>query len=203
VNFLALLGWSSPTQEEVLTVYQITSEFTLERVHAAPSVFDHQKLEWLNQQWIQRLDPDDFVRRVLELYPETPEDILRRVTELELIQTRITRLDEVPASIRYLHERPTIGPASAQKWLGSDEAVGTLTTIAERLGSLEPWTSETIKACIQGTIEELGLHRRKGPKPIFVAIAGSEVALPLFESIWLIGKDEAVARLRAAISGSG
>jgi glutamyl-tRNA synthetase len=202
-NFLALLGWSSPTQEEVLTMGQIIGEFTLDRVHAAPGVFDHQKLEWLNQQHIQRLDGEDFVRRVLELYPETPEDVLRKVTELDLIQTRIARLDEVPAAIRYLHERPAVDPKAAEKWLGTEEPSRTLETVASRLQSLDPWTPEAIKESVQGTIEELGLHRRKGPKPIFVAIAGSEVALPLFESIALIGRDEAVARLRAAISASG
>ncbi|MCI0637219.1 MAG: hypothetical protein L0206_25385, partial [Actinobacteria bacterium] len=137
-------------------------------------------------------------KRVLVLYPDTPEDVLGKVTELELIQTRITRLDEVPEAIRYLHERPAVDPSAAQKWFGPEEAVKTLEAVAGRLESLDPWTPEAIKDCIQGTIEERGLHRRKGPKPIFVAIAGSEVALPLFESIWLIGREEAVARLRAA-----
>jgi glutamyl-tRNA synthetase len=195
-NFLCLLGWSSPTQEEFLLVDQIIEEFTLDRVHQAPSVFDHQKLEWLQQQHVQRLDPEDFVRRVLAFRPDTPEDVLRGVAEL--LQTRVVRLDEVPNAISYLHERPSIEPDAAKKWLGTDESSRTLETVASRLESLDPWTAEAIKNAVQGAIEELGLHRRKGPKPIFVAISGSEVALPLFESICLIGREEAVARLRAA-----
>ena len=201
VNFLSLLGWSSPTQEEMLAVEQIINEFTLDRVHPSPSVFDHQKLDWLQQQYVQRLDPDDFVRRVLDLYPDTPADLLRKVTELELIQTRIVRLEEVPSAIRYLHERPTIEPKSAEKWLRSEEASRTLEAVASRLESLDPWTVEAIKDAVQSTISELGLHRRKGPKPIFVAISGSEVALPLFESIWLLGREESVDRLRAVTTG--
>jgi glutamyl-tRNA synthetase len=185
----------------MLPVDRIVEEFTLERVHPSPAVFDHQKLEWLNQRYIQQLSAEEFVRRVLELYPETPRALLEKVTELDLIQTRIVRLDEVPAAIGYLHERPQIDPDAARKWLGTDEASRTLLTVASRLESLEPWTSEAIKDAVQGTIAELGLHRRKGPKPIFVAVSGSEVALPLFESIWILGRDEAVGRLRAAASG--
>jgi glutamyl-tRNA synthetase len=198
VNFLALLGWSSPTQEEILGREQIVREFTLDRVHQAPSVFDRQKLDWLNQQWIQRLDPDDLVRRVREFDSSVPEEILRAVAPL--VATRVVRLDQVPEAVRYLHERPSVEAEAASRWLGTEEAARTLETVASRLESLEPWTVEGIKETVQSTIAELGLHRRRGPKPIFVAISGSEVALPLFESIWILGRDEALARLRAARS---
>jgi glutamyl-tRNA synthetase len=199
-NFLALLGWSSPSQEEILPVDRVVEEFTLDRVISHPAIFDTQKLEWMNQQYLQRLQPDDFVARVLDLYPDLPQDLMRQVVELDLIQTRVTTLAEVPDAIRYLQERPTIDPKAAEKWLGSDESRKTLDTVASRLETLEPWTPAAIGECVQGVIAELGLHRRKGPKPIFVAISGSEVSLPLFESIWILGREEAVARLRAATS---
>ena len=194
MNFLALLGWSSPTQEEILGVEQMVSEFTLDRVHAAPAVFDTTKLEWMNQQHVQRLSADEWMRRAPE---DVPRDLLKKVLDLELIQSRVTKLSEVPDAVRYLHERPEIDRQS--KWLGTDEAGKTLGTVADRLSSVEPWDPEAIKDCVQSTIAELGLHRRKGPKPIFVAIAGSEVALPLFESMYLIGRDETVERLRSAM----
>jgi glutamyl-tRNA synthetase len=198
LNYLALLGWGSPSGEELLDRDRIASEFTLERVHDAPAVFDITKLNWMNKEYIQKLSVDDLVQRVMSLYPFTDEPTLRKVAELELIQTRITTLADVPGAIRYLHERPEIDEAAAGKWLGTDEARATLSTVADRLASLEPWEPEAIKTSVQQAIEELGLHRRKGPKPIFVAIAGQETALPLFESICLIGRDESVARLRAA-----
>jgi len=201
LNFMSLLGWSSPTQEERLPVEQIVREFTLDRVHQAPSIFDHEKLKWMNQQYIQSLGRGDLEKRLLEFNPDIPRDLLHRVIELELIQSRITNLCEAGPAIRYLHERPTVDAPSAEKWLGTEEANKTLQTVAERLAALEPWAPEAIKNCVQETIAELGLHKRKGPKPIFVAVSGSEVALPLFESIWIIERDEAVARLRAAISG--
>jgi glutamyl/glutaminyl-tRNA synthetase len=166
MNYLALLGWGSPSGEEVLDRDRLISEFTIDRVHHAPAIFDTQKLDWLNQQYIQRLSAEEFVRRVVELYPDTPRDVLQKVAELELIQTRVSRLDEVPDAIRYLYERPQV---AAGKWLGAEEASRTLEAAAARLESLDPWTTDAIKDAVQNTIEELGLHRRKGPKPIFVA----------------------------------
>jgi glutamyl-tRNA synthetase len=201
VNFFSLLGWSSPTQEELLSIGQVVEEFTLDRVHQAPSIFDHQKLRWMNQEYIKKLDNETFVGKALEFDPSIPRELLERVVDLELIQTRVETLKDIHPAIGYLEARRTVDDAAAKKWLGSDEANKTLEAIADRLSALEPWEPELIKTCVQETIAELGLHRRKGPKPIFVAISGKESALPLFESIWIIGRDEAVARLRAAISG--
>jgi glutamyl-tRNA synthetase len=198
VNFLALLGWSSPSHDEILSRDRIVEEFTLDRVSPANPIFDRQKLDWMNAEYIKALPPDDLEARILGLYPDLPKDTLRKTIDLELIQTRITTLSEVQDAIRYLHTRPDIDPKAAAKWLGTEEANRTLTEVADVLESLEPWEAEAIMAAIQAKIAELGLHRRKGPKPIFVAISGSEVALPIFQSIWILGRAESVVRLRAA-----
>ncbi len=201
LNFLALLGWSSPTEDEILSKERLISEFTLERVHPAPGAFDRTKLTWMNQEYIKQLSNEELERRVLELFPGTPHDVLQKAIELELVQTRVETLAQIPRDIRYLDERPDIDASSAEKFLGTDEANKTLRAAVDRLEALEPWTVEAIHDALMGLIEELGLHKRKGPQPIRVAISGSHVSLPLFESIWIMGRDEAVARLRAAISG--
>jgi glutamyl-tRNA synthetase len=162
-------------------------------------VFDRDKLLWMNQEYMQRLTRDDFEGRVVALHPDTPRDALRAALDLDLLQTRVKTLAEVPGAIRYLAERPAIDPDAAKKWLGTDEASKTLDAVAGVLETLEPWEPDAIREAVQGVIESLGLHRRKGPKPIFVAVSGSEVALPIFQSMWIVGREEAVARLRAAI----
>ena len=198
-NYLALLGWSSPSGDELLDHDRVVAEFTLDRVVNSPAVFDVRKLEWMNQEYLKRLTPDDFEARVLELAPDTPRDTLRRALDLELVQTRVKTLAEVPDAIAYLHERPATDPSARDKWLGSEDADRTLTEVADALEALEPFEPEAIQTCVQAKIADLGLHKRKGPKPVFVAVSGSEVALPLFQSMYIIGRDETVARLRAAI----
>jgi glutamyl-tRNA synthetase len=200
MNYLALLGWSSESGDELMDRDRLVGEFTIERVQHSPAVFDRDKLLWMNQEYIQKLSRDDFERRVLELKPETNREALYKALDLDLIQPRVKTLAEVPDAIRYLSERPTVDPDAAKKWLGTEQATKTLETVADALQTLEPWEPDPIRETVQRIIEELGLHRRKGPKPIFVAISGSEVALPIFQSIWIIGRDEAVTRLRAAAS---
>lgn len=202
MNYLALLGWSPGSDREVLSRDELVELFTLDGVVSSPAVFDIQKLDWMNQQYMQKLPKDELARRILELFPDTPLETLRSVLDLDLIQSRVVRLSDIPDAIGYLHERPAIDEAAAGKWLGTDEASRTLNAVAARLQQLEAWEIDLIKTTIQSAIEELGLHRRKGPKPIFVAIAGKETALPLFESIYLIGREESVARLRRAVPGS-
>lgn len=200
VNYLALLGWSPGTDEEFFPLDDLVESFDLDAVQSSPAIFDRVKLTWLNQEHLKTLSTEEFETRVLELAPDIPKETLRTVLDKELVQTRVKTLAEVPEAIRYLYERPEIDEKSRDKWLGTEEANRTLERVAELLESHEPWTSETIKDAIQGLIADLGLHKRKGPKPIFVAISGSEVALPLFESIEMIGREEAVARLRAAVA---
>jgi len=202
MNYLALLGWSSESGDEILDRDRLIREFSLDRVQHSPAVFDRDKLLWMNQEYMQKLSRAEFERRVLELRPDTPAEALRRALELDLLQTRVKTLAEVPDAIRYLAERPAIDPDAARKWLGTEEANKTLEAVADVLDALEPWEPDAIREAIQRVIEDLGLHRRKGPKPIFVAISGSEVALPIFQSIWIIGRSEATDRLRDAIVDS-
>jgi glutamyl-tRNA synthetase len=202
MNYLALLGWSSESGDEILDRDRLVSEFAIERVQHSPAVFDREKLLWMNQEYLQKLTREDFEARVLELCPDTPREALHKALDLDLLQTRVKTLAEVPGAIGYLATRPKIDPGAAKKWLGTDEANKTLDAVANALESLEPWEPEAIRESVQAIIEELGLHRRKGPKPIFVAISGSEIALPIFQSMWIIGRDESVARLRAATDTS-
>ena len=89
------------------------------------------------------------------------------------------------------------GATHAGEPLITDDA-SILPAAAETLGSLEPWEVQPIKDALQGLIGQLGLHRKRAPKAMFVAISGKDTALPLFESIYLIGREESVARLRGA-----
>src|SRR6476646_10489430 len=101
VNYLALLGWSTGTEEEVLTVDEIIERFDLREVHKGGAVFDRERLEWLNGQWIRRLEPDDLVDR------------LRPFVEAEKVAGRIDWMpsdDELGALLPIIQERlPTLG----------------------------------------------------------------------------------------------
>ena len=190
VNYLALLGWSPGTGEELMSRERIVELFSLDGLQKSNAVFDVNKLNWMNQEYIKTLPAAELESRILAIDDSIPRDILRQALEMQLLQTRITTLAQVRDDMKYLYERPAVKVENADE---------TLSLLASKLGSLDPWSVDGVRDAVRSTIEELGLHRRKGPKPIFLAISGSERALPLFESIYIIGKDEAVTRLRAAI----
>jgi glutamyl-tRNA synthetase len=187
-NYLTLLGWAPGTGEEIMSRERIVSLFSLDGLQKSNAVFDLAKLDWMNQEYIKVLPVAELRDRILALDPSIPPDVLQQALDLEMLQTRIKTLAEVHDAMKYLYERPSVPPVAG---------VETLTVLASKLETVE-WSVDAIRDAVQSTVEELGLHRRKGPKPIFMAIAGSERALPLFESIYIIGRDEAVARLRSA-----
>jgi glutamyl-tRNA synthetase len=201
-NYLSLLGWAPGTGEEIMSVEQRIELFSLEGLQTSNAVFDLAKLDWMNQEYIKTLPRPELESRILALDPSIPSDVLKQVLDHELIQTRITTLAQVPDDIRYLYEPPELDESAAAKFLGTGEANTVLSAVSDKLEALEPWSVDGIREAVQGTIEEHGIHRRKGPKPIFVAIAGTDRALPLFESIYIVGQHEAVSRLRAATSTS-
>ncbi len=191
-NYLSLLGWAPGTGEEIMSLERRVELFSLDGLQTSNAVFDIKKLEWMNEEYIKTLPVDELRDRIVALDPSIPRDVLQQALDMELLQTRIKTLAEVRDAMRYLYERP---PASEV----AEEARATLSMLASKLETSD-WSVEAIRDAVQSTVEELGLHRRRGPKPIFVAIAGSEKALPLYESIYIIGRDEALARLRAAMS---
>jgi nondiscriminating glutamyl-tRNA synthetase len=101
VNYLALLGWSTGTEEEVLSLDELVKRFDLGQVNKAGAVFDRERLEWLNGQWIRRLEADDLIER------------LRPFLERDLAAGRIDRLPadgEVRAILPVVQERlPRLG----------------------------------------------------------------------------------------------
>ena len=101
VNYLALLGWATGTEEEILGLDEIVERFDIDDVHKGGAVFDRERLEWLNGQWIRRLTPDDLIDR------------LRPFVTAEFEAGRIDRMpsdEELAALLPVVHDRlPTLG----------------------------------------------------------------------------------------------
>jgi glutamyl-tRNA synthetase len=201
VNFLALLGWSYDDKTTVMSREELVERFTLERVGASPAVFDFKKLEWLNGVYLRALPLDEYADRLVAYLREQgydwDEELVRRAAPL--VQEKIARLGEFPGFAGFLFARVEPDPAQ----LG-DGAV--LPAAAEALGEVEPFDAERIETALRGLAERLGLKPREAFQPIRLAVTGSSVSPGLFESLELLGKEEALARLagsgRGGASGS-
>ena len=194
VNFLALLGWSYDDKTTVMTRDELVERFTLERVGASPAVFDFKKLEWLNGVYLRGLSREEYADRLVaylrEQGYEWDEELVRRAAPL--VQEKIATLGEFPAFAGFLFARVEPDPEQ----LG-DGAV--LPAAAEALAEVDPFEAERIESALRALAQRLGLKPREAFQPIRLAVTGSSVSPGLFESLELLGKEEALAR----IGGSG
>jgi glutamyl-tRNA synthetase len=198
VNFLALLGWSYDDKTTVMSREELVERFTLERVGASPSVFDFQKLDWLNGVYLRALPPDEYADRLSaylrEQGYEWDEELVRKVAPL--VQEKIATLGEFPAFAGFFFARvEPDGEVDGQ----------VVPAAAETLAQVEPFEAGAIESALRGLADRLGLKPREAFQPIRLAVTGSKVSPGLFESLEVLGRDESLARLgsgRGGASGS-
>ena len=192
VNFLALIGWSYDDRTEIMSVAELIERFTLERVGASPGVFDYQKLEHLNGVYLRALPTEEYAERLVAYLREQgydwDEELIRRAAPL--VQEKITTLGEFPAFAGFLFKDVEPDPALL------DGAV--LGEAESALAEVEPFTAEAIEQSLRTLAERLELKPREAFQPIRVAVTGSRISPGLFESLELLGRDRALARIRSA-----
>jgi len=210
VNYLAFLGWSTGTEEEVLSLAEIAARFEIGAVHKGGAIFDRERLEWLNGQWIRRLEPDDLIDR------------LRPFVEAEHAAGRIDRMpsgDELRSLLPIISERlPTLGAIGdlvGFLWV-DDVAVEPALLVPKR------WDAATTRdglAAARAAIAEVGavvfeaeeiepplraLAETRGWKAgdlfmaIRVAVTGRTATPPLFDTLVALGRERVLERLDRA-----
>jgi glutamyl-tRNA synthetase len=197
VNFLALLGWSYDDRTELMTRAELVERFTLERVGASPATFDYRKLDWMNGVYLRALPPETYADALLTWLGEQGYDwdagLVRRAAPL--VQEKIGRFGEFPAFAGFLFGDVQPDPAEL------DGGSGVLGAAREALAAVEPFTAESIEPALRAVAERLELPPRKAFQPIRLAVTGSKVSPGLFESLELLGKERALARISAAETG--
>jgi glutamyl-tRNA synthetase len=194
MNYLALLGWSLDAETTVLAPDELVDGFTLERVGTNPATFDYQKLEWLNGVYLRAMPSEEYAERLLgylrEVGFEGAEETVRAA--VPLVQEKIPTLGQFPGFAGFLFA--SVEPEPGQ--LGDSAEL--LSAARDALAGLEPFAAERIEAELRALAERFDLKPRQAFQPIRVAVTGSTVSPGLFESIELLGREEALARLSAA-----
>ncbi len=204
-NFLMLLGWAPPDDREIMPFKELAELWRLEDVHSSPAYFDVKKLEAFNGEYIRAMSTEEFVDRcqpwlVAPHAPWHPERFDRAAFEsmAPLVQTRVTRLAEVPAMVDFVFlEEPKTDPASWDKAMKAPDAA---TVLDDTITAYEtvPWDADALKAALEMVGERVGLKLGKAQAPVRVAVTGRTVGPPLFESLVVLGRERTLERLRAA-----
>ena len=207
VNFLALLGWSPGTDEEVLTLDDLVRQFSLARISGGNAVFNPEKLEWLNGQHLARLSPDvltallepTLVERALwrDGLRASDRDWWHRV--LELLKPRARMLDDLVAGATpFLANVVVYDPAAVAKHLSAPDLAAHVAAVAdafERLPSFDRMSSEE---ALRGLAESRGVKAATLIHATRVAVTGQANSPGLFEVLELVGRDRVCERLRRA-----
>ena len=210
VNYLALLGWSTGTEEEILSLDDLTKRFDLDHVQKGGAVFDRERLEWLNGQWIRRLDPDELIARLEPFLEEelragridrlpAPEELRPLVP---IIQERLPTLGAIGDLIGFLWlDTVTVDPAMLvpKRW---DRAT-TLTALREARESIASAGAVAFEADeLEPPLRALAEARSWKAGDLFmairVAVTGRTAAPPLFDSLVALGRERVLERLDAA-----
>jgi glutamyl-tRNA synthetase len=208
VNFLALLGWSPGTNQEVFSREELVASFALDGISGGNAVFNPEKLDWFNQQHIMRLAPGEFGRRVkpsleaagLWLDTYVGERHTWFLAVLELLRPRTKRLEDVAAQGRYFFsDTLAYDQAAVNKHLRAPGMSAHLTALDAAFEALPDFDQASIEAALRSTADARGVKAGPLIHAVRVAVTGTTVSPGLFEVLALLGRERVHARLRAAL----
>ncbi|HEX5856062.1 MAG TPA: glutamate--tRNA ligase [Thermoanaerobaculia bacterium] len=195
-NFLALLGWSPGEDKERMTLAEMVSLFSLERIGPSPSRFDHEKLAWLNGQYLQEVPPARLME-MLKPFRVPDRDGERLTRAIALHRSRARTLAELAHALAiYGDDTVHFDEAGMKKW-GKPESALLLRTLAERLSAVEPFSHAALEEAARALAAEKGIRLGDLAQPARLALTGVLASPPLFEMIEVLGKETTLRRLLA------
>lgn len=212
-NYMSLLGWSIDGDRTIFSREEAVAAFDLVDVSRNPAVFDPDKLAWLNGEYVRALDPAEFGRLAR---PHVETALGRPLDQGEwaryeaiapLIQERTRLLPEAGTQALFLFEDfEEYDTAAWEKVMAKEGVPGVLASARNRLSNLVTWDVPSIETELRAMLEELGIGAAKGLQPLRVALTGTSVSPPLFESMAALGREKTLERLERAmgeLAGTG
>jgi glutamyl-tRNA synthetase len=208
VNYLARLGWSHGDQE-IFQLQELTEKFSLENVGKAPSVFNPEKLLWLNHHYIQQTDLGRLASLLVDLLKkddiivaggEPDQEWLKKLVKI-LIERSHTLVEMKIGAIPFLVEEITIDQKAKLKHLTPD-VVPLLSELAARLNTVDPFTHAEIEKVFNAMVAEKGIKLGKLAQPSRVALTGGTVSPGIYDVIEVMGKQRTISRMNAAVKAT-
>lgn len=206
VNFIASLGWNDGTEQEIFTVDELIEKFSLSRVQHSGARFDEKRLEWMNGQHIRNLSLTELSDRVTSFWPasaaQASDDYKQQL--LSLVQDRLKTLSDLPLLTSYFFDRPapdwSLIESNKQLKKMSKEAVAQLLSASRKALSQSEFTPDAIQNTLNQLLETTGQKPGILFSLIRLAVSWAPFSPALNDTLAVIGKDETLARLDAAIN---
>jgi len=208
VNFLALLGWSPGDDREVMDLPELVEAFSLDRILKKSSVFDPEKLEWLNGRHLQLKTAERLAPVVLELLPGTERDRASQERErllavTDLVKTRARTVESMADQARPfftpLEDLEYDEKAAKKHWKDPVEASARIAAARSEIETVQPYDHDTLETALRAAAERLEIGAGKLFQPLRLALMGSAESPGIFDVLTLLGKDRSVERIDRAL----
>ena len=198
VNFIALLGWSSKSDEEIFTLTELIDRFSLEAINRAPARFDFEKCKWVNQQHIAKISTEKFA----DLAKPFVEAEKLPITEnyaavIAAVKEKVRLLTEVPAAIDFLITDTAAQDAEAVAKAKGNPNSALLPMLADHMATLTDWSADIAKEAIASVAQANGAKPGQLMFPVRVALSGRAHGPDLGDVFVILGKERTLARLRS------
>jgi glutamyl-tRNA synthetase len=194
-NYLALLGWGDTDDETIISTDELVERFRIERVSRNPARFDEQKLRWLNGRYVRELGVDELTQR-LERYLGRDGNLRPAVA---ISEEKMQTLADFWPLAGFIFDGPADDPKAREKWLG-DDGRAALRDAREALAAIDPFAVPAIEEALREVVETRGAKPKDVFQPVRVALAGTTISPGIFETLEVLGRDESLRRIDAALA---
>ena len=203
VNFVAMLGWSPAEEKEFFTLPELIREFSFERVNKSGAVFDQEKLNWMNQQYIQKLELNDLQQRLKPFINKTPyagkdQKILRKI--MKILQPRLVTLSEIQDRLLLFFENnPEASDPEVLKVLREENSKQVLANFIKQVESVEKLTKDNLGDLMKNVQNETKIKGKNLWMPLRYAITLDSEGPELNLIVDLFGKERCLHLARSAL----
>jgi nondiscriminating glutamyl-tRNA synthetase len=203
INFLSLLGWNPKSNQEIMSREELIKNFSLNGLHKAGAIFNYQKLDWINAQYIKKQDDEKLFKIVEKFFDEylTENNFEKDLEKLKKIvrveKTRIKNLSEIKENLD-IYFKDVQYPKNMLIW--KDMTVEELRKVLQKdLELISGGDLEDPEIFQKTVLDSIGEARGEHLWPMRVALSGQEKSASPFELAWILGKEESEKRIKDAI----
>lgn len=204
INYIALLGWCPKGNEEIFSLSELEKEFCVENISKSPAVFDYQKLQWFNAEYLRAMSDEEFTEIAKPYYDSVFGDTAYDGNKLTaILKARTVQLTDIPGMIGFFKELPDYDKelfVNKKSKTNLENSPAILKTVTERLEALSDWNADAIKELLINLATELELKNGTVMWPARIAASGQTVTPGgAVEILDILGKDETLRRLNIGL----
>ncbi len=205
INYIALLGWCPKDNKEIMSLDELVEEFSISGISKSPAVFDYEKLNWFNAEYIKAMKNEDFINIAMPYIKKAvPLKELNWNVLADILKPRVTKLTQIPDMIRFFNEISDYDInlfVNKKSKTNTENSLEVLNKVLPEVENIDEWTHENIHDSLIYLAKELDVKNGTVMWPVRIAVSGLSVTPGgAIEILEILGKEESLKRLKLGIN---